>query len=62
MLATLRYQLIRVPRRLIHHAGALTLRLPPDHELLDEVLGGASLLYGGVIPDCGRCPTCRHLE
>ena len=38
MIATLRHRLIRVPARLIRHAGALTLRLPPDHQLLDEVL------------------------
>lgn len=38
MIATLRHRLIRVPARLIRHAGALTLRLPPGHELLEEVL------------------------
>src|SRR4051794_15148418 len=38
MIATLRHRLIRVPARLIHHARGLELRLPPDHELLDEVL------------------------
>ncbi len=38
MIATLRHRLIRVPARLIHHAGALTLRLPPGHHLLVEVL------------------------
>jgi Transposase DDE domain group 1 len=38
MIATLRHRLIRVPARLVHHAGALTLRLPPGHHLLDEVL------------------------
>ena len=38
MIATLRHRLIRVPARLIRHAGALTLRLPPGHDLLDEVL------------------------
>ena len=38
MIATLRRRLIRVPARLIRHAGMLTLRLPPGHELLDEVL------------------------
>jgi DDE family transposase len=38
MIATLRYRLIRVPARLIHHARGIELRLPPDHELLDEVL------------------------
>jgi hypothetical protein len=39
MIATLRHRLIRVPARLIHHAGALTLRLPPGYHLLNEVLG-----------------------
>jgi hypothetical protein len=39
MIATLRHRLIRVPARLIHHARGLELRLPPGHELLDEVLG-----------------------
>jgi hypothetical protein len=38
MIATLRHRLIRVPARLIHHAGALTLRPPPGHHLLEEVL------------------------
>ena len=38
MIATLRHQLIRVPAPLVHHAGALILRLPPGYELLDEVL------------------------
>ena len=38
MIATLRHRLIRVPARLVHHASALILRLPPGHELLDEVL------------------------
>jgi hypothetical protein len=38
MIATLRHRLIRVPARLVRHAGALTLRLPPSHDLLDEVL------------------------
>jgi hypothetical protein len=38
MIATLRHRLICVPARLIHHARGLELRLPPDHELLDEVL------------------------
>jgi hypothetical protein len=38
MIATLRHRLIRVPARLVHHAGALILRLPPGHELLAEVL------------------------
>jgi hypothetical protein len=38
LIATLRHRLIRLPARLIRHAGALTLRLPPGHNLLDEVL------------------------
>jgi len=38
MIATLRHRLIRVPARLICHAGALTLRLPPGHHLLAQVL------------------------
>jgi hypothetical protein len=38
MIATLRHRLIRVPARLVHHASALILRLPPGYELLDEVL------------------------
>ena len=38
MIATLRHRLIRVPARLVHHAGTLILRLPPDHDLLAEVL------------------------
>ncbi|MGH3990839.1 MAG: IS1380 family transposase [Pseudonocardiaceae bacterium] len=38
MIATLRHRLIRIPARLIRHAGALILRLPPGHQLLIEVL------------------------
>lgn len=38
MIATLRHRLIRIPARLIHHAGALDLRLPPGHHLLKQVL------------------------
>jgi hypothetical protein len=38
MIATLRHKLIRVPARLVHHAGALTLRLPPGYPLLEAVL------------------------
>jgi hypothetical protein len=38
MIATLRHKLICVPARLIHHAGTLTLRLPPGYHLLNEVL------------------------
>jgi hypothetical protein len=38
MIATLRQRLLRIPGRLIHHAGALILHLPPGHHLLAEVL------------------------
>jgi len=38
MIATLRHKLIRVPARLVRHAGALELRLPPGYPLLDAVL------------------------
>jgi hypothetical protein len=38
MIATLRHRLIRVPARLIHHAGQLSLRLPPGYQLLTEIL------------------------
>ncbi|MCA1708863.1 MAG: transposase, partial [Actinobacteria bacterium] len=38
MIATLRHRLIRIPTRLVRHAGALDLRLPPGHHLLEEVL------------------------
>jgi hypothetical protein len=38
MIATLRHKLIRIPARLVHHAGALTLRLPPGYPLLEAVL------------------------
>ncbi len=38
MIATLRHKLIRVPARLVRHAGALDLRLPPGHHLLEKVL------------------------
>jgi hypothetical protein len=38
MIATLRHRLIRVPARLVRHAGALILRLPPSYTLLAEVL------------------------
>lgn len=36
--ARLRHQLLRVPARVIRHAGGLTLRLPPGPQLLPEVL------------------------
>ena len=38
MIATLRHRLIRVPARLVHHAGALILRPPPGHDLLAQIL------------------------
>jgi hypothetical protein len=38
MIATLRHRLIRVPARLIRHAGVLTLRLPPGYHLLELIL------------------------
>jgi len=38
MIATLRWRLIAVPGRLVRHARHLTLRLPPDHSLLPEIL------------------------
>ena len=38
MITTLRHRLIRVPARLIRHAGTLTLRLPPGYHLLETVL------------------------
>jgi hypothetical protein len=38
MITTLRHKLIRVPAHLVHHAGALDLRLPPGYSLLEEVL------------------------
>lgn len=38
MIATLRRRLIAVPARLVHHARQLTLRLPPGHDLLAEIL------------------------
>ncbi|MGH3611452.1 MAG: IS1380 family transposase [Pseudonocardia sp.] len=38
MIATLRHKLIRVPTRLVRHAGALDLRLPPGYHLLEKVL------------------------
>jgi hypothetical protein len=38
MIATLRHRLIRVPARLVRHAGQLLVRLPPGHGLLAEIL------------------------
>jgi len=38
MITTLRHKLIRVPARLVRHAGALDLRLPPGHHLLATIL------------------------
>jgi len=37
-LGTLRHRLLTVPARLIRHAGQVTLRLPPGHQLLAQVL------------------------
>jgi hypothetical protein len=39
MIATLQHRLIRVPARLVRHADALILPLPPGYDLLAEVLG-----------------------
>lgn len=44
MIATLRHRLIGVPGRLVHHAGTLTLRLPPEHGLLAEILARLRVL------------------
>jgi hypothetical protein len=38
MIETLRHRLIRVPGRLVSHAGQAILRLPPGRDLLAEVL------------------------
>jgi Transposase DDE domain group 1 len=38
MIATLRWRLVRIPGRLVRHARRLTLRLPPGHYLLAEIL------------------------
>jgi hypothetical protein len=38
MIETLRHRLIRVPARLVSHAGQAILRLPPGHSLLAEIL------------------------
>jgi hypothetical protein len=35
---TLRHRLLNVPARLVHHAGQVTLRLPPGRQLLAQVL------------------------
>ena len=40
MIATLRHRLIAVPARLVRHAGALTLRLPPGEGKCSEFLSG----------------------
>jgi hypothetical protein len=37
-LGTLRHRLLNVPARLVRHAGQVTLRLPPGHHLLAQVL------------------------
>lgn len=38
MIATLRHRIIRVPARLVSHAGQVILRPPPGHDLLAELL------------------------
>ncbi|MGH3830752.1 MAG: transposase [Pseudonocardiaceae bacterium] len=38
MIATLRHKLIRVPARLVRHAGAFDLRLLPGYHLLEKIL------------------------
>jgi hypothetical protein len=38
MIETLRHRLIRVPARLVSHAGQAILRLSPGQDLLAEVL------------------------
>jgi hypothetical protein len=38
MIATLQHRLLHVLARLVHHAGVQILRLPPEHQLLAEVL------------------------
>jgi hypothetical protein len=38
MITTLRHRLIRVPGRIISHAGQLILCLPPGHQPLEEIL------------------------
>lgn len=38
MIATLRHRLIRVPARLVSHAGQVIVRLPPGQDLLAEIL------------------------
>jgi hypothetical protein len=37
-LSTLRHRLLMVPARLVHHAGQITLRLPPGQHMLAQVL------------------------
>jgi hypothetical protein len=37
-LGTLRHRLLNIPARLVHHAGQVTLRLPPGRHLLAQVL------------------------
>jgi hypothetical protein len=38
MIATLRHRLIRVPARVVSLAGQTILHLPPEHDLLAEIL------------------------
>jgi hypothetical protein len=44
MIATLRHRLIRVPARVIHHAGQIIVRPPPGYHLLNEVLARIRML------------------
>ena len=53
MIATLRHRLIGVPARLVRHARGITLRLPPEHGLLAEVLARIRAL-----PQTCDPPTC----
>jgi len=64
MIATVGHRLIRVPARLICHAGALTLRLPPGHHLLAQVLARIRALPRSVLtrphgPDYTGTPPTR---
>jgi hypothetical protein len=64
MIATLRHRLLRIPGRLIHHAGQLTLRLPPGHHLLPTVLSRLRTLPPPILtrppsPDHSSEPATR---
>ena len=62
MIATLRWRLIAVPGRLIRHARHLTLRLPPGHSLLPEILARLRDLPAptGPAPPKPRLPVLAH--